>query len=1780
MTKTILCTVIVGIFLLFITPVSNIAIAQEVDITVDQDTIEIPLDPDFASVRADRIPRRTRAIVNATVSEAGYYKIFIDILNTIEQLNETYYLTVEHPGGNEAPLCDPNLAAWKVVPDTTLDDPTGLRYAGMFYFEEGINSIILNHYAKIALQHPKFWAGPSDSLSIESKPESVDAVNMRLERADERYDLALIYTAQTDTSLEINGNLEQVEEVGETYTYELTISNIGANTANDVLIWLVPPDSSNLFNFNIPPDYNSADSLFWTFNQITPSQQIDITFQAIITNTIPTSPFQLFSESMIIAGCDTNMTNNAADVTIYAIDPFDYFAADLAVVQSAQTQTNVEINGQLEQAEFVGETYAYELVLSNQGPNDASSFVLWIFQPDSVQLSNFSIQANSTSGDTLFWNFDGIANSQQIDITFDAAVADSLPSTPFELVLESNVVYPYDTNTSNNSALNSIFAIDPFNFFAADIAISQSAQTDTSVEINGQLEQAQFIGENYSYELHLSNLGPNDANNVDLWIIQPDSVQLVNFNIQPDSTSGDTLLWHFNEIANSQQIDIIFQANISSSIPSAPFPLFLESNATYQFDTNTSNNSAGNTVFAIDPFDYFGADIAISQSAQTDTSVEINGQLEQAQFIGEMYSYLLTLSNQGPNLANEVELWIIPPDFVQLVNFNIQPGSTSADTLFWTFNEIANSQQIDITFQANISNSIPIAPLQLLLESNTTYQFDTNPSNNSAQNTVFAIDPFDYFGADIAVSQSAQTDTSVEINGQPEQAQFIGEIYSYELNLSNQGPNSANDVILWTIQPDSVQLSNFDIQPNSTSGDTLFWNFNEIIPGQQINITFEAKIADSLPFSPFQLFLESNASYPYDTNTSNNSDQNTVFALDPFNLFGADIAISQSAQTDTSVEINGQLEQAEFVGGIYSYELNLSNQGPNVANNVLLWIVQPVSVQLLNFNIEPNSTSSDTLFWTFNEITPSQQIDITFEARVANFLPSTPTQLILLSTANYQYDYNTSNNSDQNTVFAIDPFNYFGADIALSLSAQTDTSVEIDGQLEQAEFIGGTYSYEINLSNLGPKIANDVILWIVQPNLAQLFNFNIQPGFTSGDTLFWSFNEITPSQQIDITFEAKVADSTPTTLFQLLLESKAVYLFDPNISNNSAVSTVFAIDPLEYFGADIVFTLSAQTDTSLNINGNLEQVEPIGDIYFYELNLSNQGPNIANDVILWIVQPDSVQLFNFNIPPDSSSGDTLFWNFDEITLGQQIVITFEAQVADSFPTTPFELSLESGVIYPFDTDISNNSAQTSVFVIEPLDYFGADIAITHSTQTDTSVEINGQLEQAEFFGETYTNTLTVVNQGPNLAFDVVLWIVQPDSVRLFNFNIQPNSTSEDTLFWIFKELTHSQQIDITFQTEIANSIPSAPFQLLLLSNVNYQYDTDTSNNSAQNSVYAINPFVYFGADITLSQTTQTDTSVEIDGQVQPAELIGGIYSNEINLVNQGPNVANDVVLRIISPDSVQLFGFNIQPTSGSADTLFWTFNEITPTQQIDFTFMAEIANSIPYTPFELPLESSVFYPFDTNTANNSALSTVYAIDHCASFVPEAPLIEVSQTIVEVGDSVEIRVWIPNGVVSGELLIHYIDGSIVKDFSFIGTLGQQWASIVFTNTRLLTSAENEDIVFEFRTTDICGNVSSAQVSITLQSSNDCKLDRNVFIPETEASLGILFKLSSNRDARIDLYDITGYHIMKITEGPFNAGWNTYEWRGRTEQSQPVGSGVYIITVRSGELDCVLKVIIAR
>jgi len=230
-------------------------------------------------------------------------------------------------------------------------------------------------------------------------------------------------------------------------------------------------------------------------------------------------------------------------------------------------------------------------------------------------------------------------------------------------------------------------------------------------------------------------------------------------------------------------------------------------------------------------------------------------------------------------------------------------------------------------------------------------------------------------------------------------------------------------------------------------------------------------------------------------------------------------------------------------------------------------------------------------------------------------------------------------------------------------------------------------------------------------------------------------------------------------------------------------------------------------------------------------------------------------------------------------------------------------------------------------------------------------------------------------------------------------------------------------------------------------------------------------------------------------------------------------------------------------------------------------------------------DSFVYQVCDTRVPPLCDQGTVHIII-TAPPVP-IPYIEALPAIVTVGEPIQVRVSVNHPVTTWDLWVYlanneidstYGDAYVHKTMLAPG----EWFRIEpdYLPVKLVTAAKQEMLKFEIHILDEYGNRARAETEVLVHEANDLSLDRNTYEPDRQEPLQIRFRLSSSRNATLDLYDIAGHHISELTDAVYPAGWTTYYWNGLTKQGIRVGSGVYIVTLRSEEYKDWKKFMIVR
>lgn len=906
-----------------------------------------------------------------------------------------------------------------------------------------------------------------------------------------------------------------------------------------------------------------------------------------------------------------------------------------------------------------------------------------------------------------------------------------------------------------------------------------------------------------------------------------------------------------------------------------------------------------------------------------------------------------------------------------------------------------------------------------------------------------------------------------------------------------------------------------------------------------------------------------------------------------------DLALNLSSRADSTIIIGSDTLNAVQPGESFEYQIDLKNFGPARADSATLFHFLPDSVRLLNASIAPFSSEDNLLVWQLGNLEAGADTVITLTVALASDIPTGIVELVSQAHIAAVNDTLLDNNFDTDTVrvHLIEPSRNF--DLALSQRVFPDTVIVVGGDSVQAVFTGKAYRYELVIENNGPRVAYDFTLENLIPDSVSIAGFSLPPQSQRDDTLFWQFDSLPAGESLTIAFNATASTLLPFTPFPLNNFAQISAEHDTLADNNFTSTIVYAIRrPTGVPQAtDVALSLISVTDTVKVVNGDTIKAVRPGDIYRYFILLENLGKESARTVRLRQILPDSVHFVSASIEPIETEQDTLEWQFRRIERERKVSLTITVQLSPFTTIETDELVSFASFTAENDTFATNNAAVDTVgvvFAVTPANP-NYDLALTKEATTDTTILIAGQVEPAVRRGEIYSYRLQVHNLGPAVARNFSVWDAVPDSVGFSDFSLEPQSRIRNTYFWEIDSLTVDGTLTIDFNAKVSDALKISPFPLPNHSQVIAENDTRPENDFASTLVYAVVPGRMqpnTNVDLSVRQAAITDSFAVIGNDTVRFARADETYEYIVTVANDSSEASQDVVVSDVLPDSVSVVSFEFQPEIARQDSLVWRLGYLLPQDSVQLRFNVTVAPNMPVGQNLLInlVQASAVNEAASLLTNNTSVDTVFNLFGVQNL---QPLIEASPPVVEIGNPVAVRVQVLDAIRSWDLWVYMADGTTDSTYAdaYVAStqlVPNQWFDIdpTFKNTRLLTEAEQEEIIFEIRIRGLLGELKTARATVTVRSSNDFALDRNVFNFNEAEPLGIKFKLSSNRIAQLDVYDVAGSHISQLVEAPYQAGWNTFLWKGATENGKQIGSGVYLITLRSGGFNAMKKVIIVR
>ena len=604
--------------------------------------------------------------------------------------------------------------------------------------------------------------------------------------------------------------------------------------------------------------------------------------------------------------------------------------------------------------------------------------------------------------------------------------------------------------------------------------------------------------------------------------------------------------------------------------------------------------------------------------------------------VGDTITFTVTVTNNGPNIAHNVQLTDTFPVSAELTYVGATPsqGSYNAGTGIWTVGTVAvgaaNAQKLTIT--ATVNAPTPPA-LPATLTNTATVTGADEPDPNPGNNTGTATETPQY--ADLAVTK---TTSNVTPN--------VGESITYTITLTNNGTATATGVELTDTLPNNVSFvsatpqSGTTFTPNSTGG---VWAVPSIAPGAKriLTITVTATSAE-LKYNT----VEITKSDVYDPNEGNNT------AKTPTDPNAADLVVSKTVDNPRP-----------NVGDDVTFTIRLENLGPDTALSVVVAdaVTGLTGLQLVSATASVGSYNSGTGDWTVGSVASGAVETLTIVATVLT--PSSGPALPQTNTATA-----TSTTPDPN------PGNNTGT--ATETPLQADLAV-FKTVSDPTPNVGDTIEFAIAVANYGPDTATEVVVNDLLPAGVTFVSYQASQGSYASVSGVWTIGTVTtadfPILVITATVDRPVS-GVPAPVTNTATVSGREY--DPNPDNNTDTAT----ETPQYADLEVVKQVSDATPN-------------VGDTITYTITLSNLGVDTATGVTLLDQVPAGLQFVSAQPSQGTYTVGTGVWDVGTVDTVYPRTLTIQAIVLAPSSGTPQPQTNTASVRTSdqYDPDPDNNT---------------------------------------------------------------------------------------------------------------------------------------------------------------------------------------------------------------------------------------------------------------------------------------------------------------------------------------------------------------------------------------------------------------------------------------------------------------------------------------------------------
>lgn len=564
----------------------------------------------------------------------------------------------------------------------------------------------------------------------------------------------------------------------------------------------------------------------------------------------------------------------------------------------------------------------WTLRVTNNGPDEATGVVVCdLLSKDLIYLSstgNYDVKSG-------LWNIETLESGKSVSIDIVTLV-----NKTGKIANDASVSgKEYDWNLSNNYDNKSI-AVD----VCADLAIKKLVN-DTNPKFNSLVE----------WTLRVTNNGPDTATGVVVCDILPEGL------ISIDKSFNGT--WNVGKLLNNQtkELTIICLVNKTGKLVN------IADIAGNEYDCNLTNNIVNKS-------------IEVAQSADLFVKKYVNNT---APDFGEIIKWSVVVSNNGPDIATNVQVNDLLDDGLIFVKSSSTKGNYDVKSGIWTIDSLAPETDETLNIYCKVNK---IGKILNFVSVNST-QYDWNESNNHDNESVDAVKI-----ADLSVIKLIN-------NSNPN----YNDLIKWTIIVSNNGPNMATGVIVNDLLPKSVEYISSYLSKGFYNPVNGIWDVGNLNVGEKLQLNIVSKIVKTGDITNV-VNVKGNEK---DSNLTNNHFEKSVHVKP-----AADLSIEKSVSKQ-EVNINDLIE----------YVIEITNNGPDSAENIKVSELLNTNLKVISFESTKGNFNNTNNVLTIDSLAYGEKVRLTINA-AANVCGKFENKVAVSSDT---FDYDKSNNQDGTSVF-------------------------------------------------------------------------------------------------------------------------------------------------------------------------------------------------------------------------------------------------------------------------------------------------------------------------------------------------------------------------------------------------------------------------------------------------------------------------------------------------------------------------------------------------------------------------------------------------------------------------------------------------------------------------------------------------------------------------------------------------------------------------------------------